>query len=99
MRLKASAAMAACLLAALAAAFIIGIGRNLHTTLADQSFGRVQFAVGSAITSMKYGYRGYTLAEPVRKVLEESGLTGDPEALRRLGVAFPANLRDPALLN
>jgi hypothetical protein len=99
MRVSAPAVIAACLLASLLAAFGIGVERHLHASFADQSYGRVQFAVGSAITSMKYGYRGYTIAEPVRKALEQAGLTGDPVVLKNLAVQFPDNLRDPALIN
>ena len=94
-----SAFMAICIFIFLSVAFQIGISRNLQNTIADQSWGRVQFAIGAAITSMKFGGYGYTIAAPVRVALDNGGLTGDPAKLTALGLGFPDNLRNPAVIN
>jgi len=83
---------------AVLAAFHTGIRRNLHSTFADQSWGRVQFAIGAAVTSLYHGGYGYTTSDVVRTVLASAGLTGDPAMLKYAGVTFPDNLRDPSLM-
>jgi hypothetical protein len=80
------------------AAFRAGIVRDLHSTLADQSWSRVQFAIGAAITSLYHGGYGYTVSDVLRQVLANAGLTGDPAILKTLGVTFPDNLRNPGLI-
>jgi hypothetical protein len=80
-------------------AFRIGLVRDLQDTISDQSWGRVQFAIGSAVTTMRHHGTGYTIAAPVKTVLESAGLTGDPEILKRAGLKFPENLRNPILIN
>ena len=82
---------------AMFAAFRTGILRDLHSTFADQSWGRVQFSIGAVITSMHGGY-GYTISEVIKTVLAYAGLTGDPAVLKTVGVTFPDNLRDPRLI-
>jgi hypothetical protein len=93
------ATIAAALVAlALFAAFRSGIMRDLHSTFADQSWGRVQFAIGAAITSRYHNGYGYTISNVIREVLASAGLTGDPVMLKVAGVTFPDNLRNPSLM-
>src|SRR5215217_2613634 len=82
---------------AVIAAFYVGIARQLHNTFADQSWGRVQFAITAAITSLYHGGYGYTASNVVRTILINGGLTGEPSALEAIGVTFPDNLRNPEL--
>src|SRR5499433_2786644 len=84
--------------AALFAAFRTGIGRDLHSTFAAQSWGRVQFAIGAAVTSLYHGGYGYTISDVVRGVLITGGLTGDPATLKSVGLTFPDNLRNPTVM-
>src|SRR5215510_6892716 len=83
---------------ALFATFRAGIMRDLHSTFADQSWGRVQFSIGAAITSLYHGGYGYTISNVVKTVLASGGLTGDPIMLKAAGVTFPDNLRNPNLM-
>ncbi len=50
------------------AAFRTGILRDLHAMFADQSWGRVQFSIGAAITSLDGGY-GYTTSDVIKTIL------------------------------
>jgi len=84
--------------AALFTAFRTGIRRDLHSTFAAQSWGRVQFAIGAAVTSRYHGGYGYTISDVVRGVLTTGGLTGDPATLKSVGLTFPDNLRTPTLM-
>jgi hypothetical protein len=80
------------------AAFCTGLVRDLHSTLADQSWGRAQFAIGSAITSLYHGGYGYTISDEIRRILAEAGLTATPDLLKAAGLTFPENLRDPIVI-
>ena len=80
------------------AAFRSGLVRDLHSTFADQSWGRVQFAIGSAITSLYHGGYGYTISDVIRGVLANAGLTATPDLLKAAGLTFPENLRDPVVI-
>jgi hypothetical protein len=80
------------------AAFRTGLVRDLHSTLADQSWGRVQFVIGSAITSLYHGGYGYTISDVIRNVLANAGLTATPDMLKAAGLTFPENLRDPTVI-
>src|SRR5262245_8058831 len=80
-------------------AFRVGILRDLHTMIADAAWGRVQFAIGAAITALYHGGYGYTSADAVRAALAKGGLTGAPIELRRARVKFPDNLRNPSLID
>jgi hypothetical protein len=80
------------------AAFRSGLVRDLHSTFADQSWGRVQFAIGSAITSLYHGGYGYTISDVIRNILATSGLTATPDLLKEAGLTFPENLRDPGVM-
>jgi hypothetical protein len=83
----------------LLAAFRIGIDRGLRDTIGDAVWGRILFGVGTAITQMDHGGYGYSLSTVVETVLTYGGLTDDPKILAPLGTQFPANLRDPSLIN
>jgi hypothetical protein len=89
---------AATIVLILCAAFRTGLVRDLHSTLADHSWGRVQFAIGSAITSLYHGGYGYTISDVIRHVLATSGLTATPDLLKEAGLTFPENLRDPVVM-
>jgi hypothetical protein len=77
----------------------IGIDRGLPDSIGEESWGRVLFAVGAAITQMEHGGYGYTIAGVIESVLTSAGLTGDPKLLADLGVKFPDNLHSPELIN
>src|SRR5262249_25767591 len=83
----------------LLAAFRIGIERDLRDTIGDESWGRILFGVGTAITQMDHGGYGYALSTVVETILTYGGLTDDAKILAPLGAEFPDNLRDPALIN
>ena len=83
----------------LLAAFRIGIERDLRDTIGDESWGRILFGVGAAITQMDHGGYGYSLSTVVETVLTYGGLTDDPKILAPLGKQFPTNLRDPSFIN
>src|SRR5262245_55107839 len=80
---------------AIAVAFYLGVLKGQHRTIADHSWGRVQFAIGAAITSMYHGGYGYTISNVVRELLAAGGLTADPGSLAAIGTRFPDNLRTP----
>ena len=79
--------------------FRVGIDRGLRDTIGDGTWGRILFGVGAAITQMDHGGYGYALSTVVETVLTYAGLTDDPKVLASLGAQFPANLRDPKLIN
>jgi hypothetical protein len=77
----------------------MSIDRGLPDSIGEESWGRVLFAVGAAITQMEHGGYGYTIASAMEAVLTSAGLTGDPKILADLGVKFPDNLHRPELIN
>jgi hypothetical protein len=83
----------------LALAVLTGYTAGLHHRISAHDWGRALFAIGSAITANVYGLRGSVYFEPVTDALQEAGLTGNLEKLRRLGSSFPGNLLDGALIN
>jgi hypothetical protein len=83
----------------LVAAFRIGIDRGFRDTIGDGNWGRILFGVGTAITQMDHGGYGYAMATVIETVLTYGGLTDDPKILASFGTKFPANLRDPSLIN
>jgi hypothetical protein len=83
----------------LIAAFRLGVERGFRDTIGNGNWGRILFAVGTAITQMDHGGYGYALSGVVETILTNGGLTADAKILARLGVEFPDNLRDPALIN
>src|ERR1700724_2034707 len=83
----------------LVATFRIGIDRGFRDTIGDGNWGRILFGVGTAITQMDHGGYGYAMSTVIETVLTYAGLTDDPKVLASLGAQFPANLRDPKLIN
>jgi hypothetical protein len=83
----------------LVAAFRIGIDRGFRDTIGNGNWGRILFGVGTAITQMDHGGYGYAMSTVIETVLTYGGLTNDPKILAPLGTEFPANLRDPTLIN
>src|SRR5262245_22103652 len=83
----------------LTAAFRLGVERGLRDTIGNGSWGRILFGVGTAITQMDHGGYGYALSTVIETILTYGGLTDDAKILAPLGVKFPDNLRDPALIN
>jgi hypothetical protein len=83
----------------LIATFHLGVDRGLRDTIGNGSWGRILFGVGTAITQMDHGGYGYALSTIIETVLTYGGLTNDPKILAPLGVEFPGNLRDSALIN
>src|SRR5262245_10126663 len=83
----------------LTAAFRLGVERGVRDTIGNESWGRILFGVGTAITQMDHGGYGYALSTVIETILTYAGLTDDPKILAPLGVEFPGNLRDPALIN
>jgi len=79
--------------------FRIGIVRGVHDVVGAQSWGRILFAVGAAITEMAHGGYGYTTAEAVEAILRTNGLTDHLPTLARIGTTFPENLRDSQLID
>src|SRR5215831_17841757 len=80
-------------------AFRIGVDRGFRDAIGDGNWGRILFGVGTAITQMDHGGYGYALSTVIETILKFGGLTDDPKILAPLGVEFPNNLRDPALIN
>src|SRR5215472_15436158 len=83
----------------LLATFRIGVDRGFRDSIGDGNWGRILFGVGTAITQMDHGGYGYALSTVIETILKFGGLTDDPKILAPLGVEFPNNLRDPALIN
>jgi hypothetical protein len=83
----------------LIAAFHLGVERGFRDTIGNGNWGRILFGVGTAITQMDHGGYGYALSTVIETILTYGGLTDDAKILAPLGVEFPDNLRDPALIN
>jgi hypothetical protein len=82
----------------LIAAFHIGVERGFRDSLGKESYGRILFAVGAAITRAHGGY-GYSLSSVVETILTFGGVTADPTILGNLETKFPDNLRNTQLIN
>ena len=85
--------------AAVFASFRIGLVRNFDDRLSNESWGRMLFGIGAAITHIDYGGYGYTVSALVEGALMEGGLTDSPVILSRLGMQYPDNLRNARLLD
>ena len=83
----------------LISAFRLGVDRGFRDTIGSGNWGRILFGVDTAITQKDHGGYGYALSTVIETVLTYGGLTDDPKILAPLGVQFPGNLRDPALIN
>jgi ABC-type multidrug transport system fused ATPase/permease subunit len=94
-----STLLAVCIFLFLFLAFRTGLVRGLQDTIADQAWGRAQFSIGAAISSMKHGGYGYASYSGIKTILEYAGVSGDPAVLTTLGLTFPENLRNPFLIN
>ena len=57
------------------AAFRLGVERGLRDTIGNESWGRILFGVGTAITQMDHGGYGYALSTVVETILTYGGLT------------------------
>jgi hypothetical protein len=79
-------------------AFRIGCLRGLDSTIGTDAWGRMLFGIGGAITDQVFGNSGYALGRSIETILSLNGLTGDPAILQNLGVSYPENLRNPALI-
>ena len=91
------AAMVSCA-ALLFIAFRIGCLRGLDYTIGTDAWGRMLFGIGGAITDQVFGIKGYALGRTIEGILSLNGLTGDAATLQNLGVSYPANLRNPVLI-
>ena len=80
-------------------AFQIGIDRGFHRTIDPADWGRLQFGIGAAITSIAHGGHGYIVYDNISTVLAYAGLTGDAGVLASIGQRFPDNLRNESLIN
>src|SRR5262245_60827194 len=83
----------------LISAFRLGVERGFRDTIGNGNWDRILFGVGTAITQMDHGGYGYALSTVIETILTYGGLTDDAKILAPLGVEFPNNLRDPALIN
>jgi hypothetical protein len=81
------------------AAFRIGVDRGFPGAIGTQTWGRVLFAVGAAVTQMDHGGYGYTLSTVIETILTYGGLTDDPKILADVASKYPDNLHDSALIN
>jgi hypothetical protein len=86
-------------LISLITAFEVGVRRGLRDSVGQETYGRVLFGAGAAITAMRHGGFGYSLSSVIETILTQGGLTADDTILARLGTKFPYNLRDTDLLN
>jgi hypothetical protein len=84
---------------AIFATFRVGLVRNFDDTIGNQSWGRMLFGIGAAITQIDFGGYGHTIAAPVEGALITGGLTDDALILSKLGTKFPDNLRNASLMN
>jgi hypothetical protein len=83
----------------LIAAFRLGVERGFRDTIGNESWGRILFGVGAAITQMNHGGYGYTISNVIETILTYGGLTGNSKILADLGTKFPDNLRNSTLIN
>jgi hypothetical protein len=80
-------------------AYQVGVNRGFRDWLGQESYGRVLFAVGAAITQTQQGGYGHSLSSVIETVLTYGGITADNTILEKLGTKFPDNLRNTALIN
>jgi len=83
----------------LLAAFRVGVDRGFPGAIGTQTWGRILFAIGAAVTQMDHGGYGYTLSTVIETILTYGGLTADPKILADAASKYPDNLRDPNLIN
>jgi hypothetical protein len=80
-------------------AYQIGVDRGFRDWVGQESYGRMLFAVGAAITQMQHGGYGHSLSSVIETILTYGGITADNTILEKLGSKFPDNLRNTDLLN
>jgi hypothetical protein len=80
------------------AIFRVGVDKHLRSTITVNEWGRYLFAIGAALTHTKFGIGGFVIDDPIEQKLQIEGLTDNPKMLSALGIEFPNNLRDDALL-
>src|SRR5262245_30995011 len=80
-------------------AYQVGVVRGFRDWLGQESYGRVLFAVGAAITQMQHGGYGFSVSLVIEKILTSGGITADNAILEKLGTKFPNNLHNTALIN
>jgi hypothetical protein len=85
--------------AALFAAFRVGVAHGFPDAIGRENWGRVLFAVGTAISQREHGGYGYTLSTVIETVLTYAGFTNDPKILADIGTSYPDNLHNPKLIN
>lgn len=79
--------------------FRTGLVRGFQDIIGTESWGRVLYGIGSAITQIDHGGYGYTIADGVEARLQLGGLTGNADILSKLGTKFPDNLHNSTLIN
>src|SRR5262245_11026079 len=80
-------------------AYQVGGSRGFRDWLGQESYGRVLFAVGAAITQMQHGGYGFSVSSVIETILTHGGITADNEILEKLGTKFTNNLQNTALIN
>jgi hypothetical protein len=78
---------------------LLAVIRGFSGAIGTQTWGRVLFAVGAAVTEMDHGGYGYTLSTVIETILTFGGLTDDPKILADVASKYPDNLHDSALIN
>src|SRR4051812_1319490 len=84
---------------ALFALFRVGVIRNFDDRIGPESWGRMLFGIGAAITELDHKGYGYTIANVVENLLLSNGLTDDKNVLATFGTKFPDNLNNSTLIN
>src|SRR5262245_31979039 len=80
-------------------AYQVGDVRGFRDWIGQESYGRVLFAVGAAITQMQHGGYGFSISSVIETILTYGGITADNAILEKLGTRFPNNLQNTALIN
>jgi ABC-type multidrug transport system fused ATPase/permease subunit len=80
-------------------AYQVGVIRGFRDWIGQESYGRVLFAVGAAITQMQHGGYGFSISSVIETILTYGGITADNAILEKLGTKFPNNLQNTALIN
>jgi ABC-type multidrug transport system fused ATPase/permease subunit len=80
-------------------AYQVGVIRGFRDWIGQESYGRVLFAVGAAITQLQHGGYGFSASSVIETILTYGGITADNAILEKLGTKFPNNLQNTALIN
>ena len=81
-----------------AATLRVTVDKNLVGTFDDHEWGRYLFAMGAALTQLRWGISGYVIDSYIEMELGVGGLTGTQSLLEPLGTKLPDNLRDERLM-